>query len=59
MDTGSGAEIQIRSLVSMVAADECLFSVLSGERIAVALLLDRLDLLTFWGSMLEAVDRLG
>jgi hypothetical protein len=29
MDTGSGAEIQIRSLVSMVAADECLFSVLS------------------------------
>jgi hypothetical protein len=46
--------------VRMVVADESLFGVLStGERIAVALVLDRLDLLRFWGTMLDAVDRLG
>lgn len=55
-----GAEAHIREKVGMVAADESLFGVLStGERIAVALVLDRPDLLKFWGTMLEAVDRLG
>jgi hypothetical protein len=42
-------------------ADEANFGVLSsGERIAVALVLDRYDLLQqAWGSMLESFDRLG
>lgn len=36
------------------------FGVLStGERIAVAMVLDRYDLIRSWGTMLEAVDRLG
>jgi hypothetical protein len=44
----------------MVTADERSFGVLSsGERIAVALVLERYDLLSFWGSMLESVERLG
>ena len=60
MNQGSGAEAQIRAKVQMVVADESLFGVLStGERIAVALVLDRPDLVKFWGTMLEAVDRLG
>ena len=60
MNQGSGAEAQIRAKVQMVVADESLFGVLStGERIAVALVLDRPDLVRFWGTMLEAVDRLG
>lgn len=55
-------EQQIRTLVRMVAADESQFGVLStGEKIAVALVLDRKDLLDRcgWASMLAAVDRLG
>ncbi len=44
----------------MVEADESRFGVLStGERIAVALVLDRPDLVRWWGTMLDAVDRLG
>jgi hypothetical protein len=44
----------------MVVADESLFGVLStGERIVVALVLDRPDLVRWWGTMLEAVHRLG
>lgn len=44
----------------MVAADPPAFGVLSqGERIAVALVLDRYDLLSSsWETMLEAVNRL-
>lgn len=54
------AEAQIRAKVRMVVADESLFGVLStGERIAVAMVLDCPDLVKFWGTMLEAVDRLG
>lgn len=54
-------EDQIRAKVRMVAADESSFGVLStGERIAVALVLDRPDLVKeAWGTILEAVDRLG
>ena len=61
MDLLSNAEAQIRSKVKMVAANEKQFGVLStGEKIAVALVLDRYDLLQqAWGSMAEAVDRLG
>ena len=61
MDLLSNAEAQIRSKVKMVAANEKLFGVLSaGEKIAVALVLDRYDLLQqAWGSMAEAVERLG
>ena len=60
MSKGNGAEAEIRAKVRMVAADESLFGVLStGERIAVALVLDRQDLVKVWGTMLEAVDRLG
>lgn len=60
MNNWSETEEHIRGKVRMVTADERLFGVLStGERIAVALVLDRYDLLDFWGSMLEAVERLG
>lgn len=57
----SPAETQIRAKVRMVIADPRAFSILStGERIAVALVLDRYDLLDqVWGTMLEAVYRLG
>jgi hypothetical protein len=57
----NAAEIQIREKVRMVAHDARSFGVLStGERIAVALVFDRYDLLQkSWGSMLEAVHRLG
>ena len=57
----NAAEAQIREKVQMVAHDARSFGVLStGERIAVALVLDRYDLLQkTWGSMLEAVHRLG
>lgn len=57
----NAVEVQIRAKVRMVLADEGAFAVLStGERIAVALVLDRYDLLrSTWGTMLEAVDRLG
>lgn len=55
------AEAQIRAKVKMVAADETNFGVLStGERIAVALVLERYDLLQHaWGHVLESVHRLG
>jgi hypothetical protein len=55
------AEAQIRNKVRMVVADEANFDVLScGERIAVALVLDRYDLLTrAWGTIAESVHRLG
>jgi hypothetical protein len=57
----NAAESQIRKKVQMVADDARSFGVLStGERIAVALVFDRYDLLQkTWGSMLEAVNRLG
>jgi hypothetical protein len=42
-----------------VQQDEAAIGVMStGERIAVALILDRRDLLD-WGTMLESVERLG
>lgn len=55
------AERHIRSKVQMVVADETLFGVLStGERLAVAFVLDRYDLIQrAWGTMAEAVHRLG
>jgi hypothetical protein len=60
MSQRNSAEHHIRAKVRMVVEDESLFGVLStGERIAVALVLDRIDLLRFWGTMLDAVDRLG
>ena len=54
-------ESQILEKVRMVAQDARSFGVLStGERIAVAMVFDRQDLLQkAWGSMLEAVHRLG
>jgi hypothetical protein len=57
----SAAEAQIRAKVRAVVADERQFGVLStGERIAVALVLDRYDLLQrAWGTIAEAVHRLG
>jgi hypothetical protein len=57
----SDAETQILAKVRMVAANPRAFGVLSqGERIAVALVLDRYDLVSnTWGTMLEAVNRLG
>jgi hypothetical protein len=52
----NAAEAQIRAKVRLVANDERSFGTLStGERIAVAFVLDRYDLLQdVWGSMLEA-----
>jgi hypothetical protein len=44
----------------MVDTHEPSFGVLStGEKIAVAFVLDRFDLLKFWGTMLDGADRLG
>ena len=55
------AEIQIRNKVRSVVQGDLPFGTLStGERIAVAMVLDRYDLLKdVWGTMLEAVHRLG
>lgn len=51
---------QIRHKVQTVEDDESYFGVLStGEKIAVALVLDRYDLVKSYGTMLQAVDRLG
>jgi hypothetical protein len=52
---------QIRNKVLMVATDGTQFGVLStGERIAVAMVLNRHDLLDrAWGTILESVHRLG
>ncbi len=44
----------------MVVADEASFCVLStGEKCAVALVLDRTDLAKWWGTMLDCADRVG
>jgi hypothetical protein len=52
MNEVSGAEAQIRAKVRIVVADEPLWGVLStGERVAVALVLGRPDLLRFWGTI--------
>jgi hypothetical protein len=55
------AATHIRTKVRMVEADEASFGVLSsGEKIAVAFVLDRYDLLQrVWGTMAEAAHRLG
>jgi len=55
------AEDQIRSKVQMVVKDGTSFGILStGERIAVAMVLNRKDLLDrAWGTILECVHRLG
>lgn len=56
------AQAHIRTKVHMVLADESMFGVLSSsEQIAVALVLDRKDLLDEcrWGMMLAAINRLG
>lgn len=52
---------QIREKVLMVVADGTTFGVLStGEKIAVAMVLNRKDLLDrIWGTILESVHRLG
>ncbi len=57
----SHAEAQIRAKVRAFLADQTRFGVLStGERIAVALVLDRYDLLQrAWGTIAECVYRLG
>jgi hypothetical protein len=53
------AEAQIREKLHMVLANEANFGVLStGERIAVAMVLNRFDLVSQYGSILEAIDRL-
>ncbi len=50
---------KIRNKIRMVAADEASFGMLStGERVAVAFVLDRFDLIHQWGTMLDGVDRL-
>lgn len=52
---------QIRRKVQSVVADQASFGVLStGEKIAVAFVLERPDLLKgCWGTMLESAHRLG
>jgi hypothetical protein len=61
MSTRAAAEAHIRNKVRMVIADEANFGLLScGGRIAVALVLERYDLLLqAWRTMAEAVHRLG
>jgi hypothetical protein len=52
-------EADLLRRVQVVQEDESEIGVMStGERIAVALILDRKDLLD-WGTMLESVERLG
>jgi len=60
-DNACTTEARIRAKVRMIIADEALFGVLSsGERIAVALVLDRYDLLQrAWGTIAESIHRLG
>ncbi len=55
------ASRQILEKVRMFLADETRFGVLStGERIAVAVVLNRYDLIqSAWGTIAEVVDRLG
>lgn len=55
------AEKQIRRKVRMVVANRKNFGVLStGERIAVAVVLDRYDLMkAAWGTIAESINRLG
>lgn len=49
----------IRAKVRMVTADPPSFGVLStGEKCAVALVLDDPDLIKWWGTALDCVDRL-
>jgi hypothetical protein len=52
---------QIRQKARSVVANERSFGVLStGEKIAVAFVLDRPDLIkSCWGTLLEGADRLG
>lgn len=61
MSAQAAAIAQIRRGVRRVLADETCFGVLSsGERIAIALVLDRHDLLEqAWGTIAESVHRLG
>jgi len=50
------AEAQIRAKLRMVLANEANFGVLStGERIAIAMVLNRFDLVSEYGSILEAI----
>jgi hypothetical protein len=60
-DPIADAEAHIRRNVQSVVVDEDNFGMLSsGEKIAVALVLNRYDLLEqAWGTMLASVDRLG
>ena len=52
-------EADLMRRVRIVQDDESMIGLMStGERIAVALILDRKDLLD-WGTMLESVERLG
>lgn len=59
--TRDPVENQIRSKACMVLTDERSFGTLStGEKIAVAIVLDRYDLIQrAWGTIAEAVERLG
>jgi hypothetical protein len=51
---------QLRGKVRMVVANEASFGVLSmGEKLGVALVLNRPDLIAEYGTILDAVDRLG
>lgn len=58
MSNVSDAEARIHAMVRMVIADPPTIGVLS-TGIAVALVLDSVDLLEFWGTILECVERLG
>jgi hypothetical protein len=61
MSEFDAATRQILQKVRMFLADPTRFGVLSaGERIAVAVVLDRYDLIQrAWGTIAEAIDRLG
>jgi hypothetical protein len=51
---------QLRGKVRLVATNEASFGVLSmGEKLGVALVLNRPDLIAEYGTILDAVDRLG
>ena len=55
-----GTVARIREMVRMVEADRPSFGVLStGEKCAVALVLDNADMIKWWGSALDCADRVG
>lgn len=56
----AAAITQIRAKVRLVSSDPAAFGTLStGEKCAVALILNDMSLMQWWGTALDCADRLG